>query len=166
MRGMLAVFRREFNLYFITPIAYIVLAAFLLITGFVFYGDLALFVDYARKTAGMEETAVDVNSQLITPFFFRLSFIAVFMLPLVTMRLIAEERRQGTMELLLTYPVTDLQVVLGKFLAALSLWGLMLLGNVWTVGSLFSFGAPDPGPVVSGYIGLFDRDRAHAVVAH
>lgn len=155
MRGLLAVFRREFILYFITPIAWIVLATFLLITGFTFYGDVIQFVEYARRAAGMEETTVDVNVQLITPFLFTVAFVGLFMIPLMTMRLLAEERRQGTMELLLTYPITDFQVVFGKYLAAVSLFALMLAGNFWAVGSLFRFGSPDPGPVVAGYLGVF-----------
>lgn len=156
MRGLLAVFRREFTLYFITPIAYIVLAAFLTITGFIFYGELVQFVEYARASpAGTGEGAVNVNMQLVTPFFFNMAFVGLFMFPLLTMRLLAEERRQGTMELLLTYPVTDLEVVLGKYLAAVALYGLMLAGTFWTVGTLFRFGNPDPGPIVAGYLGMF-----------
>jgi ABC-2 type transport system permease protein len=155
VRGLLAVFRREFTLYFITPIAWIVLGSFLLITGIIFYGELLRFVDYSRRTAGMDETGVDVNLQLLTPFFFTLAFVGLFMIPLLTMRLLAEERRQGTLELLLTYPLTDFQVVFGKYLAAMALFVLMLAGNFWTLGAVFRFGSPDPGPVISGYLGVF-----------
>jgi ABC-2 type transport system permease protein len=156
VRGLLAVFRREFTLYFITPIAYIVLAAFLAITGFIFYGELVQFVEYARATASVpDEGTVSVNVQLVTPFLFNMAFIGLFMIPLLTMRLLAEERRQGTMELLLTYPITDLEVVLGKYLAAVALYALMLAGTFWTVGVLFRFGNPDPGPIVAGYLGMF-----------
>jgi len=156
MRGLLAVFRREFELYFVTPIGYVVLTAFLVITGFIFYGDLVQFVEFARSSPpGAEPGSVNVNTQLVVPFFFSVSFVGLFLIPLITMRLIAEERRQGTLELLLTYPLTDFQVVFGKYLAAVALFALMLAGSLWTVGTLFRYGNPDPGPILAGYLGVF-----------
>jgi ABC-2 type transport system permease protein len=156
MKALGAIFRREFSLYFVSPIAYVVLGVFLFAVGLVFYGSLLEFVEFARRTSGnFDGTAVDVNAQLVIPYLFNLAFVGLFLLPLLTMRLLAEERRQGTMELLLTYPVTDLQVVLGKYLAALALYALMLAGSTWTVGVLLRYGNPDPAPIVCGYLGVF-----------
>jgi ABC-2 type transport system permease protein len=155
--GTLAIFKRELLLYFLSPIAWIVLSSFLFILGFIFYGELVTFVAAARQAgAGLGQGAtVDVNLQVVTPFFFNIGFVGLFLLPLLTMRLLAEERRQGTLELLLTYPVRDLEVVLGKYLAALALYALMLAGTFWTVGVLVRYGNPDPGPILSGYLGVF-----------
>lgn len=157
MRPLLAIFRREFTLYFVSPIGYIVLIVFLLVTGFNFSAGLVQFAAFARASnQGLAEgTPVNVNLQLLNPLFFNMAFTVLFVVPLLTMRLFAEERRQGSLELLLTYPVSDLEVVLGKYLAALALYGLMLAGTLWSVVALFSLGSPDPGPVVSGYLGLF-----------
>lgn len=156
MKALWAIFRREFVLYFTSPIAYVVLGVFLLTVGSIFYGELVEFVEYARRTSGnFDGTAVNVNTQLVIPYFFNLAFVGLFLLPLLTMRLLAEERRQGTMELLLTYPVSDLQVILGKYLAALALFALMLAGSLWTVGILFRYGNPDAAPILCGYLGAF-----------
>ncbi len=156
MRGMLAVFRRELTLYFISPIGYIVLSSFLLVVGFVFYGELVQFVEHVRRSGGAFSGAtIDVNEQLMTPYFFNLAFVGLFLFPLITMRLLAEDRRQGTMELLLTYPISDLAVVLGKYLAALALFTMMLAGSFWTTAVLIRYGNPDIGPILCGYAGVF-----------
>lgn len=152
----MAVFRRELALYFISPIAYIILSSFLLVIGFVYYGQLIEFVEYVRRSGGAYSGAtIDVNEQLMTSYFFNLAFVGLFMFPLITMRLLAEDRRQGTMELLLTYPITDLEVVLGKYLAALALFAMMLAGAFWTTAVLIRYGNPDIGPILSGYAGVF-----------
>lgn len=156
MRPLLAIFRREFTLYFVSPIGYIVLIVFLLVTGFNFSAGLVQFAAFARSSnqALAEGTPVNVNLQLLNPLFFNMAFTVLFVVPLLTMRLFSDERRQGSLELLLTYPVSDFQVVLGKYLAALALYTLMLVSTLWSVVALFSLGNPDPGPVVSGYLGL------------
>jgi ABC-2 type transport system permease protein len=157
MRGLLALFRREFSLYFISPVGYVILSLFLFAVGLTWYGSLTQFVEFARRAgAGLgSSTEVDLHRQLMAPFFFNLSVVGVFLLPLLTMRLVAEERRQGSMELLLTWPLSDLQVVLGKYLAAVAFWALMLAGTLWTWGILIRFGNPDPGPIAAGYLGIF-----------
>lgn len=158
MRALGALIRREFRLYFVSPIGWVVLALFFIAVGLNFYGSLMNFVAYSRQAGaglGADGPAVDVNTQLMTPFFFNLAITGFLLLPLLTMRLMAEERRQGTIELLLTYPVSDLQVVLGKYLAALAFYAVMLLGTLWTVGVVVRFGQPDPAPLVAGYLGVF-----------
>jgi ABC-2 type transport system permease protein len=157
MRATLALLRREFQLYFISPVGYVVLAVFFFATALTWYGSLLNFVETARRAgAGLgAETPIDMHARLMTPYFFNLSFMGLFLLPLLTMRLMAEERRQGSVELLLTYPITDLQVILGKYLAAVAFYGLMILGTAWTVVVLVLFGNPDPGPILAGYLGVF-----------
>ena len=146
MRGFLALLKRELSLYFIPPVGYVVLSLFLFSVGLTWYGALTRLVEYARQAgAGLgSENPVDLHRQLMTPWFFNLAIIAVFLLPLLTMRLMAEERRQGSIELLLTWPLSDLEVVMAKYVAALAFWGLMLLFTAWTTLVLFRLGNPDP----------------------
>ena len=94
--------------------------------------------------------AVVLNEELKAKAFFRL----LFLLPMLTMRSFAEEKRSGTMELLLTSPLTDLQIILGKFLGAMALYCLMLALTLLHVGLLFWYGEPEWGPIASGYLGL------------
>lgn len=138
MHTALTIARRELAAFFVSPIAYLVAAAFLALSGYLF----ALIL---------------ISSQQATlqGLFFNVNVILLFMAPLLTMRLLADEQNKGTLEILLTAPVRDWEVVLGKFLAALGLFGVMLLCTLvyplilWYVG-----GHPDYGPILTGYIGL------------
>src|SRR6185295_16792113 len=97
---------------------------------------------------------VNVNDMLISPLFLNVSVILLFTLPMVTMRTYAEEKRSGTIELLLTTPLTDFEIVMGKFLGGLALYAVMISVTVIHLGFLFAFGNPEWRPVVTGYIGL------------
>ena len=147
-----AIIRRELESYFSSPIGYVVLAFFLFLYGFVFYSELAFFLAPDRLAPG--DTA-NVNESMIPLVFHSTAFIAVLVLPLVTMRSFAEELRSGTIELLFTSPITDTQLVLGKFFGALSLYVIMLVATLPLTGLLFYFGDPDLMPVVVGYLGMF-----------
>ena len=138
MGTALTIARRELGALFVSPIAYVVAAAFLALSGYLF-----------------SILLVTSNQATMTGLFQNVSFILLFVAPLLTMRLLADEQKQGTLELLLTAPVRDWEVVLGKFLAALALFGAMLLCTLlyplflWSIG-----GRPDIGPIISGYLGL------------
>ncbi len=97
---------------------------------------------------------VNINTMAIRPLLQNVAVVALFMLPLITMRTYAEEKRSGTIELLLTSPLTDTQIVLGKFLGAVALYALMLLVTWIHVGILFIYGNPEWKPIVTGYLGL------------
>ena len=97
---------------------------------------------------------VNVNEMLISPLFLNVSVILLFTLPLITMRTYAEEKRSGTIELLLTSPLTDFQIVMGKFLGGLVLYVAMLAVTVVHIGFLFALGNPEWRPVAAGYLGL------------
>jgi ABC-2 type transport system permease protein len=97
---------------------------------------------------------LNITDSVLRPLFSNVSVILLLLMPLVTMRLFAEERRSGTIELLLTYPVRDGAVLLGKFLAALALYIIMLVLTLVYPGLLFAFARPEWGPVVTGYLGL------------
>ena len=129
---------KETKLYFGTPAAYIVGAMFLGLTGVFFVADVtAPFAEAGVR--GIVDWA---------------SFFVIFLAPLLTMRLLAEEQKLGTLELLLTSPVRDWEVVLGKYIASFLILAAILAVTLYYVVILYSFGDPDTGPVLSGYLGL------------
>ncbi len=138
MRNTLAIFGKEFRTYFTSPMAYIIAAVYLAMSGFFFVQDLSS-LQLARLQG------------LLGPSGFLLLLIA----PILTMRLFAEEQKLGTLELLLTAPVRDEEVVLGKFLAALSILAVMIVLTAYYPVILMLFSNPDLGPILSGYLGLF-----------
>jgi ABC-2 type transport system permease protein len=129
---------RQFRSYFNGPVAYIVVCLVLLVLGFLFWEPFFL---YGRAT-GRE-------------LFDWLGVILALAMPALTMGLLAEEKRTGTIELLITMPVRDAEVILGKYLGVLGLFAVMALLTVPYVVSIASLGDLDWGPVVSGYVGLF-----------
>ena len=154
MSNVLAIARKELRAYFSSPIAYVVIGFFSLMFGFFFYSLLLYFDRQAMQMAGPGGPPVNINDQLIRPVFLNATVIFLFVLPLVTMRTYSEEKRSGTMELLLTAPVTDLEIILGKFLGAMGLYASMLAVTLIHVGVLFVFGNPEWRPVVTTYVGL------------
>jgi ABC-2 type transport system permease protein len=98
--------------------------------------------------------SINVNEMLVGPLFMNVSVILLFTLPLVTMRIYSEEKRSGTIELLLTSPLTDFQIVMGKFLGALVLYAAMLSVTLVHIGFLFAFGNPEWRPIATGYLGV------------
>jgi len=151
MSNVLAIARKELSAYFASPIAYVVIGFFALMFGFFFYSLLLYFDRQSLQAAGQ---AVNVNEQFLRPVFLNATVIFLFVLPLVTMRTYSEEKRSGTIELLLTAPLTDLQIILGKFLGAMGLYAAMLAITLIHVGLLFVFGNPEWRPVVTTYLGL------------
>lgn len=161
MRNLFAFFQREIKAYFASPVAYVVIGLFLALSGLFFYLIVSNFVqicmryDMQAQYYQMAPPNLNVNQMAIRPIFHNMSLFALFFLPLVTMRLWAEEKRTGTVELLMTSPVTNLQVILGKFFAAAALFLVMLAGTFLFVVFLFFYGKPEVGPVLTGYLGLF-----------
>jgi len=156
MNNILAIAHKELKSYFSTPIAYIVIGFFALLFGYFFYAMLVIFNQQSAQFGGLEGGAVDINQQLIRPLFLNASVILLFVLPLITMRTYSEEKRSGTIELLLTSPVTDVEIILGKFLGAMALYAAMLAITVIHMLVLFSYANPKPEwtvPVI-GYVGL------------
>ena len=152
MRSLALIVRREFTAYWTSPVAYAVVAVFLFLSGMFFFGQLSEFVALSTRSGGV---GVDVNQQLVRPYLYTLSVMILFFLPLVSMRLLSEEMRQGTLEILLTTPVRESVIVFGKYLASVGLLAVMLLGAVLHIGVLFIFGNPEWGPILTGFLGLF-----------
>ncbi len=135
--NILAMFRRELRSYFNSPVAYVVIVVFLAIIGWFFTGNLFL----------MNIASLRVMFELVPLVF-------LFFVPAITMRLLAEEKKSGTLELLTTKPVLDAEIILGKFSAALTLLVAALVPTLLYVLTLIVLGSPDLGPVVTGYLGL------------
>jgi ABC-2 type transport system permease protein len=157
MRNILAIAQKELKSYFASPIAYIVLGFWALLYGWFFVTILAYFVRQSMQVSqfGMQgPQAMNVNQQLIRPLVQNVTILVLFLLPMVTMRTYAEEKRSGTIELLLTSPVTDWQIILGKFLGAMGLYAAMLAVTLLHLGILFIYGNPEWKPIATAYLGL------------
>jgi len=145
MRGLYAVFRKELGHYFVSPVAYVIVGLFLFLSGYFFI----LYVGVAN------EQSPDAPTWVIRAFLNFLALVFLFFLPMVTMGIFAEEKKRGTMELLMTSPITELEIVVGKFLASLTLFAAMLLP---TAGCLvYVWMHSDPTPpfriLLGGYFG-------------
>ena len=156
MRNALAIAQKELRAYFASPIAYIVIGFFALLFGWFYVGILDWFVRQGMQMGqfGMGPQNVNVNQQMIRPLLLNMTVVFLFLLPLITMRTYAEEKRSGTIELLLTAPLTDWQIVLGKFLGAMALYAAMLALTLVHFGLLFVFGHPEWKPIATAYLGL------------
>src|SRR5437868_999779 len=156
MRNAWIICWKELGSYFVSPVAYLLLIMFGLIFGFFFWNALGYFV-----IEGMEMQMrgqmfpMNLNEQIIRPLLANVGVIGLFFIPLITMRLFAEEKRTGTIELLITSPITDMEIILGKWLAAMLLYGCMLLLTALNFAFLFKYGHPDWKPLVIGYLGLY-----------
>jgi ABC-2 type transport system permease protein len=150
------IYKKELRLYFTSPVAYVVLTIFLFIAGYFFYNIFAFFTRASMQTAMNPGMGRDLNvtDSVLRPLFSNVSVILLFLLPLLTMRLFAEERRAGTIELLLTYPVRDGAVLVSKYLAAVTLYGVMVAGTLVYPAVLFYFARVEWGPVATAYLGL------------
>ena len=158
MRNVLAVAGKELRAYFHSPIAYLVMALFAVLCGFFFYNYTAAFVvqTFRMMATGQMAPNVSINEYIIRPLYEGvLTVVLLLLIPLVTMRLFAEEKRSGTIELLLTSPLTDLQIILGKFLGALALYGVLMLLSFLYIGLLFLYGNPNAKPLLADALGLF-----------
>ena len=157
MQNILAIWQREMKSYFVSPIAYVILAIFLLIAGMFFFGNLDEVVKYTLSQAQMGQVGqpIDVPAYVIQSLFDTLAIVLLFLLPMMTMRLFAEEKKQKTLELLLTAPISSLQTMLGKYIASLTFFAILLASAALTISPLFIHGQPDIKPILSAYLGLF-----------
>jgi ABC-2 type transport system permease protein len=158
VRNVAALVEKEWRHYFGSPIAWVALFVWNLLFGIFFFFALSFFVRQSAMTAQQGEFGpkMSLNEYLIRPIFHNMAVVALFLTPMLTMRLFAEEKRQGTIELLATSPVTDLQIVLGKFLAAVGLYALMILSGLLNVAMLWHYSTTPPEwkPVLSGFLAL------------
>jgi ABC-2 type transport system permease protein len=162
LRNITAILQKEWRHYFGSPIAWVALFVWTMLFGIFFYFAFTLFTEQSMRVAqqsmqyggGMK---LSLNDYLIRPILQNMAVVALFLAPMLTMRLFAEEKRQGTIELLATSPVSDLQVVLGKFFAAAALYLLMILAGLVNVALIWTYAQhpPEWKPVLTGALGLF-----------
>ena len=157
MRNVLAIAQKEFKAYFASPIGYILVGFWALLFGYFFVTILSYFIRQSMQMGqmGPSPQAMNVNQDLLRPVLYNATILVLFILPAVTMRSYAEEKRSGTIELLLTSPLTDFQIILGKFLGAMGLYAVMLAVTLVDVVVLFMYGTPEWKPIITAYIGLF-----------
>jgi ABC-2 type transport system permease protein len=156
MGNIVALAHKELRSYFVSPIAYVLLLFFTLLFGWFYVASINLMVQLSTGQFGMGgPESVNLNDFMIRPLFGNTAVILLFLLPMLTMRAYAEEKRSGTIELLLTSPLSDVQIIMGKFLGAMALYTLMLALTLVHIGILFWYSDPEWGQVLSGYLGLF-----------
>jgi len=162
VKNIMALTGREIKSYFISPIAYVTLMIFLLLTGYFFYGGL---IEFGRRFTHYQQLAqiyrnpeilsqINLNSTVIANMLFNMVFVFLFLIPLLTMRSFAEEKKNGTEELLMTSPITVNQIIAGKFFGAFTFMMLMLIPTIAYQILLFHYAEPELGPVISGYVGV------------
>lgn len=159
IRNIGLILNRELKSYFSSLTVYVVILMFLLMTGYFFYNLLATFsiVSFQAQADPMlakQYQLLNINETVIRPLFGSLGIILLMMTPLLTMRLLAEEKKTGTIELLLTFPIKDVDVVLGKYLACLVVMLAMVLLTATYPVLLVTLGEPEVVPIATGYLGL------------
>src|SRR4051794_26671224 len=154
MRNIWTIARRDFRAYFTSPIAYIVIAGFMVIMGWMFFFNLSHFnlqnLQYQQFNMGK---GVSITEGIIRPLYGNMNVIFLFMVPFITMRLFAEEKKLHTIELLMTSPIKLSEIILGKFFSSFLLVLIMLSLTVVYPIVLFATGNPELGPIVTSYIG-------------
>ncbi|MBM3227017.1 MAG: ABC transporter permease [Candidatus Tectomicrobia bacterium] len=155
MRSTYAVFKREVKAYFTLPIAYVMMGGLLLIVGLLYYLSFHWFLNMSFEAMRNPTMAsdLDISSMVVGATISTIGVVSVFTLPLLTMRLWAEEKRAGTVELLLTFPLSDTSIVLGKFLAGLAVYMVFLLLSACYPLLAGLYAKLDPGPILAGYLG-------------
>lgn len=147
MRGFVSIWTKEFKEFFVSPIAYLVIAVFLLVTGWFFFSTF-----FIKSQASLRD------------FFNLLPITFAFVIPALTMRLFSEEFNTGSYEILITMPVSETEIILSKFLAGLTVVAGMLLPTLVYVLFVSFLGEVDPGPVIGGYLGSLLLGAAYTAI--
>jgi ABC-2 type transport system permease protein len=158
VRNVLTIAGREIKSYFVSPIAYVVLTGFLLLGGWFFFNLLARFnlllTIYSAQQNPQVLQRLNLNEFVIAPLLHNLSVVLVILVPVITMRSLAEEKKTGTYELLLTSPLRISEIVLGKFLGSFVFVLLMVVLTAVYPVILLAYGNPETGVILAGYLGL------------
>jgi len=158
MRNVVAICKRELLSFFVSPVAYFVITGFALLVGFFFFNYLAFFARMYEMSQMMAFRGggqlPNLNQTVVEGLFQTMVVILVFLVPLLTMRIVAEEKRRGTFELLITSPVSVREIVLGKFLSLAVVLVAMLLISAIFPALLIVYGAPEVAPILSGFLGV------------
>lgn len=159
MRNVVTIAGKEIRSLFVSPVAYVVLTGFLLLGGWFFFNLLFRFDYLLTLYTGLRRfqalPSLNLNEHVMAPLLHNLTIIFVILVPIVTMRSFAEEKKSGTYELLLTSPLTIFEIVMGKFLGYLFFLFVMILATGVYPAILLYYGNPEIGVLASGYLGLF-----------
>ncbi|MBU08040.1 MAG: hypothetical protein CME13_08720 [Gemmatimonadetes bacterium] len=159
MRNLWAIYTKELRSYFVSPVAYVIAGVFLFLSGYLFRNILMQFnfwcIQFSQRAQFMQGGMpnLNLNEMVVTQFFGVMDFIWLLVVPMLTMRLLAEEKKNGTMELLMTSPISTVEILLGKFLACLTLYMTIVALTLVYCGILELYGDPDWGPIWSAYLG-------------
>jgi ABC-2 type transport system permease protein len=166
MNNVWSLVKKEVRAYFGSPIAYAVMFSFTLLVGYFFYSLVMWFNAQAMQMAQNPYYAqqVNINEMVFSPLFHNISIVLIFVVPLLTMRLLAEEKKTGTDELLYTSPLKVGEIILGKYFAGLILLAVLLGLTALLSGFVFALGNPEIMPWLTGYLGLFLMGAAFIAV--
>jgi ABC-2 type transport system permease protein len=154
MTNIIAIARKELRGYFASPVGYVVVGMYALVFGFFYAVGLNWFVRQSMQGPTGGGGPLNINQQMIRYVLMNSTVINLLVVPLITMRTYSEEKRSGTIELLMTSPVTDFQIIIGKFLGAMSLYVAMIGITLFHMALLFVYGSPELKPIATGYLGL------------
>jgi ABC-2 type transport system permease protein len=155
VRNIWTICRRELYAYFVSPIAWVLLTIFAALSGlFTWYISAAFMRASLEAQMSGQTFPMNLNEQVIAPLFSNMAVVGLFLIPLISMRLFAEEKRQGTIELLATSPVHDMEIIIGKWLSAVLMYGALLVVLLADYSFLFLYGNPDWKPVATGFLGI------------
>jgi ABC-2 type transport system permease protein len=159
MRNFFFILTKELRSYFNSPIAFVSITIFSVLTGYYFYNQFAWFstVSFQAQTDPLiaaQLGALNVTELVVRPFIGNVSIVMLILLPMLTMRVFSEEKKTGTIELLLTYPVKDSEAILGKFAGCMGIFIIMLAISFPCVLLIEFFGKPEWGVIAAGYVGL------------
>jgi len=156
MKNSWIIAKRDLGSFFNSPIFYVITTVFLIIYSYIFVNILSFFSMQSMQSGQLQQMgiALNVNEMVIEPSFQNMAVVLLLIIPIVTMRSFAEEKKSKTFRLLLSSPVHLKEIILGKFLACMIVITLMVLISSYSIGFLFMIGEPDIGPVLTGYLGI------------
>lgn len=159
MRNFYFIFAKEVRSYFNSPIALVIITIFSVLTGYYFYNLFAVFstLSFQAQTNPLiasQYGALNITEFVVRPFIGNVSVVMLILLPMLTMRVFAEEKKAGTIELLLTYPVNDMEAIMGKYAGCMGIFAIMLTLTIPCVILIEFFGEPEWGVIAAGYVGL------------
>jgi ABC-2 type transport system permease protein len=156
MSRLWALYKKEMRTYFTSPVAYAILTIFLIISGFFFINIVITYSNMSMQFGSFPQAQsyLNIGQSVLRALFANLAVIMLFFIPILTMRLISEEKHSGTLKLLLSYPIRDGEVLLGKFLAVVTILLIMYLLTFPYVVFLFVYSSPEIGPFITNYLGI------------
>ncbi|MBT6663313.1 MAG: ABC transporter permease subunit, partial [Nitrospina sp.] len=156
MKNIWIIAKKDLGSFFSSPVFYSLTSVFLILNGFIFFNILNFFSLQSFQAQQMRGggMGLNLNEMVIEPSFHNMAVILLLIIPLVTMRSFAEEKKSKTFALLLSSPIHLVEIIVGKFLACMIVIGLMILLSAYSTGYLMLVGNPEMGPVITGYLGI------------